>query len=74
MHGGCRMSAKNLLVLDIDETLLYAADAPLSRPEDFRVGQYWVYCRPFLQQFLGSAFDWFNVGFGHSPVRSMPRA
>jgi TFIIF-interacting CTD phosphatase-like protein len=52
---------KHLLLLDIDETLIYAAESPLSRPDDFRVGQYWVYLRPYLHEFLDVVFEWFDV-------------
>lgn len=49
-----------LLILDLDETLVFAADQPVETPCDFTVGPYHVYKRPFLQQFLGtvqSAYD-----------------
>lgn len=41
-----------LLVLDLDETLIYATEEPLPRPEDFTVGQYFVYKRPDVDEFL----------------------
>jgi TFIIF-interacting CTD phosphatase-like protein len=53
---------KNLLVLDIDETLVYAAESPLSQPEDFRVASYWVYRRPYLAEFLHAVQADFDVG------------
>ena len=52
--------ARKLLVLDLDETLIHASEEPLDRPEDFRVGPYWVYRRPHLDAFIGAvtpAFD-----------------
>jgi len=51
----------NLLILDIDETLIYAAEGPLERAEDFRVGPYFVYLRPFLGEFLRFAAEHFEV-------------
>ena len=45
---------KPLLILDLDETLVHSAEAPLAIPCDFRVGPYWVHRRPFLDDFLGS--------------------
>ncbi len=51
-----------LLVLDLDETLLHAADEPLERAPDFRAAGYHVYLRPFLSEFLKFAFDRFTVG------------
>ena len=52
-----------LLVLDLDETLVFANDRPLpDREADFQVFGYHVYRRPGLQAFLASAFDAFTVG------------
>ncbi len=44
--------ARILLILDIDETLLYASEKRLERDPEFRVGQYFVYVRPYLREFL----------------------
>jgi TFIIF-interacting CTD phosphatase-like protein len=44
--------ARLLLVLDLDETLVHAADSPLSRTCDFLCGPYHVYKRPHLDSFL----------------------
>ena len=41
-----------LLILDLDETLIHASEAPLGRPADFRVFGYYVYGRPHLEAFL----------------------
>lgn len=41
-----------LLILDVDETLIYATEQPLAREPDFAVGPYSVYRRPFLTEFL----------------------
>jgi len=43
---------RKLLILDIDETLLYATLSPLDRVEDFRLDDYFVYQRPHLDEFL----------------------
>jgi hypothetical protein len=43
-----------LLILDLDETLIYATEAPLGRGHDFLVGPYSVYRRPHLAEFLAS--------------------
>lgn len=43
---------RKLLVLDLDETLVHAREAPLERPPDFQVGEYAVYRRPHLDAFL----------------------
>ena len=53
---------QKLLVLDLDETLVYATMAALSdHIEDFRVGPYFVYKRPGLDNFLSFCRDHFLV-------------
>jgi len=41
-----------LLILDLDETLIFAAEREGPRPCDFRVGPFFVYKRPHLDEFL----------------------
>lgn len=41
-----------LLILDLDETLIYATEEPFQREPDFLVGPYSVYQRPYLADFL----------------------
>lgn len=53
--------ATKLLILDLDETLVFATKRKLSRVEDFRVGSYFVYQRPDLRSFLKFVFDYFKV-------------
>src|SRR5205823_543143 len=36
-------------------------EEPLDRPCDFEAGQYSVYRRPFLDEFLAAVFDWYEV-------------
>lgn len=56
------MSAvRKLLILDLDETLFFATEEPLSRPESFRVGPYHVYERPHLREFLSFCRTHFDV-------------
>jgi len=43
-----------LLILDLDETLIHTAMAPLAIPHDFRCLDYYVHERPFLREFLAS--------------------
>lgn len=45
-------SNRPLLILDLDETLIYATKTGLDRDADFQVGPYRVYRRPGLGQFL----------------------
>ncbi|QDT96480.1 HAD family hydrolase [Gimesia aquarii] len=50
-----------LLILDVDETLLYAAERCLHRDSDYRVGPYFVYLRPFLIEFLEQTHEHFQI-------------
>jgi TFIIF-interacting CTD phosphatase-like protein len=53
---------RKLLVLDLDETLVYATEDRLDRAEDFRVASYYVYIRPHLQDFVAFVLETFRVG------------
>lgn len=55
------MNDRNLLVLDLDETLVFATERSIDREPDHLVGPYAVYRRPGLTQFLELAFEHFNV-------------
>jgi RNA polymerase II subunit A small phosphatase-like protein len=52
---------RKLLILDIDETLLYATEEALSRPADFVIYDYYIYLRPHLERFLRYALERFRV-------------
>ena len=43
-----------LLILDLDETLIYATEELPRREHDFTVGPYAIYRRPYLTEFLTS--------------------
>ncbi len=53
---------KKLLVLDLDETLVFSTEHELDRPADMSVVGYHVYKRPHLDAFLDFAFSNFMVG------------
>lgn len=53
--------SKPLLILDVDETLLFADETPLHRSCDFRVGPYYVYLRPGLEAFWDSCRASFDL-------------
>lgn len=42
---------RKLLVLDLDETLVFSTECRLSRQESFCTPEYYVYERPHLRQF-----------------------
>ncbi len=53
--------AKALLILDLDETLIFSSEHELEQPADFRVGSYFTYKRPHLGLFLEMCFTHFEV-------------
>ena len=52
---------RQLLILDIDETLVFAAEQPLTQAHDFRVGPYYVYKRPHVGDFLSEMSARFDL-------------
>ncbi|MBC7796636.1 MAG: HAD family hydrolase [Pyrinomonadaceae bacterium] len=53
---------QKLLILDVDETLIYATENRLSTKPNFTVGdKYHVYERPFVEKFLIWCFENFEV-------------
>jgi TFIIF-interacting CTD phosphatase-like protein len=64
--------APALLILDLDETLLYASEQPLDRPADYRIADYHVYWRPHLENFIKGAATifrlavWTSAGSGYA--------
>jgi len=58
-----------LLVLDLDETLIYATEDPLERKPDFEVGPYSVYKRPGLDEFLAEVSQHFQLAVWTSSTR-----
>jgi RNA polymerase II subunit A small phosphatase-like protein len=55
------MQKDKLLILDLDETLIYGSENLLEHSADFRVGRFYVYKRPHLDTFLQTCFSWFEV-------------
>ncbi len=52
---------QNLLIFDLDETLVHAAEGELDRPADFRVGPYYVYRRPRIESLLVRCAEIFQL-------------
>jgi Dullard-like phosphatase family protein len=50
-----------LLILDLDETLVWAADEQRPAVFDFKAFRYFVTKRPHLDTFLDRVFEWFEV-------------
>lgn len=63
------MTARKLLVLDLDETLIHAAERALEHAPDFNVHGYAVYKRPEVDRFIDWALTHFEVGVWTSSGR-----
>ena len=60
-------AGKMLLVLDLDETLIHSSQKEFADVRsDFCIGDYWVYNRPFLNEFLDFVYNNFKVGIWSS--------
>lgn len=55
-----------LLILDVDETLIFGAEQELDRPPDFRVGQFHIYKRPQVDEFLAKCGEWYDLAIWSS--------
>lgn len=55
-----------LIILDLDETLVYATEDKLDIKEDLRFGKYFVYKRPGLDNFLRQISQHFKIGIWSS--------
>ena len=58
--------SKRLLILDLDETLIYGAESELDRSADFSVGPFVLYQRPHLDPFLAAVADWYTLAIWSS--------
>jgi len=63
-----------LLVLDLDETLVWATEEEPEVAHDFRAFDYFVVKRPHVDVFLKSAFQWFSVAVWTSAGEDYARA
>jgi RNA polymerase II subunit A small phosphatase-like protein len=64
------MMMKLLLILDIDETLVYSSETPLDRKEDLKVESYYTYTRPHLSGFIEYALENYLVAIWSSSSES----
>ncbi|MCJ8282669.1 MAG: HAD family hydrolase [Rivularia sp. ALOHA_DT_140] len=61
------MSKHNkLLILDIDETLIYASEKKLDRLHDFKLDECFVYIRPGVKEFISGCSKWFSLAVWNS--------
>jgi RNA polymerase II subunit A small phosphatase-like protein len=61
---------RQLLILDLDETLVYATEKRLKGKKTFRVGSLYVYERPYLRDFLARMFSLFGLAIWTSSTSS----
>jgi RNA polymerase II subunit A small phosphatase-like protein len=61
--------AEALLILDLDETLLHASGGLLGRFPDMQVGNYSVYLRPYVGEFLATVAQWYALAVWTSASR-----
>ena len=54
-------SGEPLLILDLDDTLIYSADRALQTPANFCFADYFVYRRPFVAEFVRAVSQWFKL-------------
>lgn len=64
------MQDRNLLVLDLDETLVHASETLLDRQPDVVVLSYFVYFRPGLAEFIASVADRYRLAVWTSSGRT----
>ena len=54
-------SERILLVIDLDSTLIFAAESEIHKQYDYKVFQFFVYLRPYFLQFLRSVSGYFSL-------------
>lgn len=60
-----------LIILDLDETLIFSSKTTLDRPADFSVGKLHTYIRPYAMDLIRFCFNHFNhVAVWTSATRS----
>jgi len=55
------MTQRQLVVFDLDETLVHASLSALSQPHDFTIPPYFIYQRPFLHDILENLAKEFDL-------------
>lgn len=65
---------KKLLILDIDETLIYATETPLPQKPDARIASFFIYRRPHLTKFLEFCAREFSVAVWTSATADYAQA
>jgi RNA polymerase II subunit A small phosphatase-like protein len=61
-----KRESRPLLILDIDETLIFGTETELARTANFRVGPFHIYQRPHVAEFLEGAASDFDLAIWSS--------
>lgn len=64
---------RGLLVLDLDECLIYGSETELHRPADFRLGRFHIYIRPGLAEFLNELGEVYSLAIWSSATADYVR-
>lgn len=54
------MRYDKLIILDLDETLIFSSKTPLDRPADFNMDEYHTYIRPYTREFIYFCLEHFD--------------
>jgi RNA polymerase II subunit A small phosphatase-like protein len=60
------LTEKILLILDLDETLIYATEHELFEPSDFKTDNYFIYKRPNLEEFFKNVENAYDLAIWSS--------
>lgn len=58
--------SRPLLILDLDETLIFGSSTKLSAPSHYSIGPFFIYERPHLNEFIGSVKQYFDLAIWSS--------
>ncbi|MBD3424639.1 MAG: NLI interacting domain protein, partial [Candidatus Latescibacteria bacterium] len=50
-----------LLILDLDETLIFSIEKPIEAGHDFKCGEYFVHKRPYLAEFISACAQVYEI-------------
>lgn len=64
---------KPLLILDLDETLVFATKQGLPTPHDFKCFDYLIYQRPFVESFISGCAEYFDLAVWTSSTEDYAR-
>lgn len=58
-----------LLILDLDETLIHSSKVRLGREPDFKVFDYYIYKRPYLDEFINEVKELYKLAIWSAAVK-----